>query len=207
MVFSCCRKNIVTFCNKEGAEIIQIGQDKTGSRTLDTLYIKEDNNVAVSSGFGAKRCITIMDIERKKVITTISMDTNICGMANSGRTIYYCGWSKGLKMLNLSDKSSVSRVRDPVLSCPIWIISTPSLLQNVTMFFLQQENTILPSGSKEHHPLIASPLMFTFCFRFRCILSTDIGGGSATIIWACLFFFLTKVNSQGFDSTTTSPKL
>jgi hypothetical protein len=105
MVFSCCRKNIVTFCNKEGVEIIQIGQDKTGSRTLDTLYIKEDNSVAVSSGFGAKRCIAIMDIESKKVITTISMDTNICGMTNSGRTIYYCGWSKGLKMLNLSDKS------------------------------------------------------------------------------------------------------
>ena len=105
MVFACYNKNIVSFCNKEGVEIIQIGQDKTGSRTLDTLYIKEDNSVAVSSGIGSKRCITIIDIESKKVMTTISMDTYICGMAIRGRTIYYCTWSKGLKMLNLSDKS------------------------------------------------------------------------------------------------------
>jgi hypothetical protein len=28
---------------------------------------------------------------------------------------------------------------------------------------------------------------------------------SATISWACLSFFLAKVNSQGFDSTITSP--
>jgi DNA-binding beta-propeller fold protein YncE len=38
-------------------------------------------------------------------MTTISMDTRIGGMAIRGRTIYYCAWSKGLKMLNLSDKS------------------------------------------------------------------------------------------------------
>ena len=69
----------------------------------------------------------------------------------------------------------------------------------------QQDNTILLSGRKEH-PLIFLPLMFIFCFRFSCILSTDIGGDrSATIIWACLSFFLAKVNSQGFDSTITSP--
>jgi Na+/melibiose symporter-like transporter len=31
------------------------------------------------------------------------------------------------------------------------------------------------------------------------------GDMSATIIWACLSFFLAKVNSQGFDSITISP--
>ena len=36
---------------------------------------------------------------------TISMDTNIYGMAVSDRTIHCCAWSKGLKMLNLSDRS------------------------------------------------------------------------------------------------------
>jgi hypothetical protein len=107
MVFSCGSKNILTFLNKEGVELFQMGKGKIGSCTFDTFYIKEDNSVAVSSGFGAKRCITIIDIESKNVITTISMDTNICGMANSGRTIYYCGWSKGLKMLILSDKSKI----------------------------------------------------------------------------------------------------
>jgi hypothetical protein len=33
------------------------------------------------------------------------MDTHIRGMAIRGRTIYYCAWNKGLKMLNLSDES------------------------------------------------------------------------------------------------------
>ena len=104
MVFSCFIKHI-TFWNKEGVEIIKIGKDKTGARTHDTLYIKVDNIVAVSSGRGTNRCITIIDIESKKVMTTISLDTAMLGMAIRGRTIYYCTWGKGLKMLNLSDKS------------------------------------------------------------------------------------------------------
>jgi hypothetical protein len=99
------QKHIVTFLNKEGVELFQIGKDKTGSCTYDTLYIREDNSVAVSSGATGKECITIINIETKAVMTTISMDTSNWGMAITGRTIYYCAWSKGLKMLNLSDKS------------------------------------------------------------------------------------------------------
>jgi DNA-binding beta-propeller fold protein YncE len=38
-------------------------------------------------------------------MTTISMDTDIAGMAVRGRTIYYSTGGKGLKMLNISDKS------------------------------------------------------------------------------------------------------
>jgi gamma-glutamyl phosphate reductase len=38
-------------------------------------------------------------------MTTISMDTCSLGMAVRGRTIYYCTGYKGLKMLNLSDRS------------------------------------------------------------------------------------------------------
>jgi sugar lactone lactonase YvrE len=38
-------------------------------------------------------------------MTTISMDTYIYGMAVRGITIYYCTEDKGIKMLNLSDKS------------------------------------------------------------------------------------------------------
>ena len=105
MVFSCYKKDILTFLNKEGVELFQMGKGKIGSRTYDTLYIKEDNSVAVSSGIEGKGCIAIINIENKKVMATISMDTNICGMAIKGRTIYYSIWYGGLKMLNLSDKS------------------------------------------------------------------------------------------------------
>ena len=105
MLLSCNSKNILTFLNKEGVELFQMGKDKIGSSTYDTLYIKEDNSVVISSGVQDKSCITIINIENQKVMATISIDTNICGMAIKGRTIYYSTWNKGLKMLNLSDKS------------------------------------------------------------------------------------------------------
>ena len=105
MVFSCSSSSIVTFFNKEGIESFQIGRDKTGSDIYDTVYIKDNNSAAVSSGGGSKRCITIIDIESKKVMTTIPMDTKIYGMAVRGRTIYYCARDKGLNMLNLGDRS------------------------------------------------------------------------------------------------------
>ena len=105
MVFSCYNSDTVRFINKEGVELFQIGQDKTGSCTYDTVYIKDNNSVAVSSGYIGKGCITIIDIESQKVMTTISINTNSYGMAVRGRTIYYCAWYKGLKMLNLSDRS------------------------------------------------------------------------------------------------------
>jgi DNA-binding beta-propeller fold protein YncE len=105
MVFSCIDSSTVRFINKEGKEIFQIGKDKTGSAAYDTVYIKDNNSVVVSSGGGDKRCITIIDIESKEVKTIISMATEILGMAVRGRTIYFCAEDKGLKMLNLSDQS------------------------------------------------------------------------------------------------------
>jgi precorrin-3B methylase len=52
------------------------------SGTYDTIYIKDNNSVAVSSGDqGVNRCINIINIESKEVMTTISMDTGIYGMA------------------------------------------------------------------------------------------------------------------------------
>jgi DNA-binding beta-propeller fold protein YncE len=102
MVFSCFNTNTVSFINKEGVELFQI---RTGSDTYNTVFIKDNNSVAVSSGDGDNRCITIIDIESQKVMTTISMDTYIYGMAVRGRTIYCCAGSKGIKMLNLNDKS------------------------------------------------------------------------------------------------------
>ena len=97
--------SIVRFINKDGVELFQIGRDKTGSLTYDTVYVKDTNSVAVSSGGRGNKCITIIDIEKKKIMTTISMDTVIYSMAVRGRTIYYCAGDKGLKMINLSDKS------------------------------------------------------------------------------------------------------
>jgi hypothetical protein len=105
MVLSCSSTRTVSFINTEGVELVQIYTDKTGSYTYDTVYIKDNNSIAVSSGGGINSCIVIIDIESQKVMTTICMDTAIYGIAVRGRTIYYCAGSKGLKMLNLSDES------------------------------------------------------------------------------------------------------
>ena len=105
MVLSSYHDSIVRFINNDGVELFQIGKGKTGSDTYDTVYVKDNNNVAVSSGGLGNRFLTIIDIEKREVKTTISMDTVIYSMAVRGRTIYYCAGNKGLKMINLSNKS------------------------------------------------------------------------------------------------------
>jgi hypothetical protein len=52
MVFSCYSSDIVRFINKEGIELFQIGKYKTGSGTLDTVYITDTDSIAVSPGGG-----------------------------------------------------------------------------------------------------------------------------------------------------------
>ena len=105
MVLSCWYDGTIRFINKEGVISSQIGEDKTGSRVYDAVYIKDNNSVAVSSGFGRNKCITIIDIVSNEVLTNISMDTHIFGMAIRGGSIYYCAGEKGLKKLNISDQS------------------------------------------------------------------------------------------------------
>jgi hypothetical protein len=90
MVFSCFDSSTVGLIKTEGVESFQIGKYKTGTNTYDTVYIKDNNSAAVSSGCGDYRFITILDIESQKVMTTISMNTDIYGMAVKGRTLYYC---------------------------------------------------------------------------------------------------------------------
>ena len=45
MVLSCYTTDTVSFINKEGVELFQIGRDKTGSGTFDTVYIKDTKSV------------------------------------------------------------------------------------------------------------------------------------------------------------------
>ena len=68
MVLSCNNTNTVSFINTGGVELFQISKDKT----YDSVYIKDNNSVAVSSGGGDNKCIVIIDIENQKVITQLS---------------------------------------------------------------------------------------------------------------------------------------
>jgi hypothetical protein len=101
----CYSTDTVTFINKEGVELFQIDKDKTRSSTYDTVHFKDNNSVAVSSGRGGNGCISIIDIESQKVMTTIPIDGEILGMPIRGKTIYYCTENKGITMISLTNKS------------------------------------------------------------------------------------------------------
>ena len=122
MVISCSSTNTVSFINTGGVELFHISKEKTGICTYNTVYTKDNNSIAVSYGDGNNKFLAIIDIESQKVMTTISMDTYIYGMAVRGRTIYYCTKDKGIKMLNLSDKS-VSDIINSNMS-GVWFVAT-----------------------------------------------------------------------------------
>ena len=73
MVCSSSSYSTVRFISKDGVELFQIVKDKTAFCTYDTVYIKDNNTVAVSSGCGVNNCIAIIDIESKRVMTSIPM--------------------------------------------------------------------------------------------------------------------------------------
>ena len=127
MVLSCWGTDTISFLNKEGEISFQICRDKTCSSTYDTVYIKNNNSVAVSSGFGGSRCISIIDIVSKEVTATIPMDTDIAGMANRGGTIYFCAWKKGLKMLSIRD-NSVSDIINRDMTCVYYVATSEDKL-------------------------------------------------------------------------------
>jgi hypothetical protein len=51
MVLSCWYDGTIRFINKEGVISSQIGEDKTGSRVYDAVYIKDSNSVLMLSFF------------------------------------------------------------------------------------------------------------------------------------------------------------
>ena len=56
-------------------------------------------------------------------MTTIPMNTDIFGMAIRGKAIYYSASDKGLKMLNLSDKS-VSNIISSKMSSVLYVATS-----------------------------------------------------------------------------------
>ncbi|CAG2216415.1 unnamed protein product [Mytilus edulis] len=81
---------------------------------FDIVYISKDNTLAVTTG--RSKCITIIDVERKQIKKTISLDSSSYGIAlKDNRLIYYVG-NKGIRMINLNDESTSDIVRDKMLT-------------------------------------------------------------------------------------------
>ena len=165
MVFSCYSSHTVRFINKEGVELFQIGKDKTGANTFDTVYIKDNNSVAVSSGYTGKRSITIIDTESQKVMTTIPMDTDIFGMEVRGRTIYYCtkGMSYVLYVATSGDKLYYTNyITNTVTCCDLhgttqWEFKDYRVLQDPRGISVDNDGNVYVVGCITHNVVVISP--------------------------------------------------
>ncbi|XP_076115853.1 uncharacterized protein LOC143083476 [Mytilus galloprovincialis] len=93
--------SLVVF-NMEGFEDFEV---KTPCNAFDVAYISEDNALAVSSGGSKKKCITIIDLEKKIIKKTISLNSNSDGIALKDNRLIYSGREKGIRIMNLYDRS------------------------------------------------------------------------------------------------------
>ncbi|CAG2241890.1 unnamed protein product [Mytilus edulis] len=85
---------------------------KMPCEAFDIVYISEDNTLAVTSGSSEKKCITIIDLEKKQIKKTISLDSNSYGIALKDNRLIYSGSDKGIRMINLNDESICTILRD-----------------------------------------------------------------------------------------------
>ncbi|CAG2218666.1 unnamed protein product [Mytilus edulis] len=83
----------------------------------DILYISKDDTFAVTSGCSSQHRIFIINVERKQITRTISLDSEIYGIALSENGIIYSGYNKGIRMINLSDESITQIVQDEMPRC------------------------------------------------------------------------------------------
>ncbi|XP_052065728.1 uncharacterized protein LOC127705449 [Mytilus californianus] len=85
---------------------------KMPCNVYDIVYISEDNALAVTSGGSSKKCIFIIDLKKKQIKKTISLDSHIYGIASNGNRLVYSAYDRGIRMVNLYDESISDVVRD-----------------------------------------------------------------------------------------------
>jgi hypothetical protein len=110
--------------------------------------------------------------ESQKVMTTIYMDTYIYGMAIRGRTIYCCAGSKGIKMLNLNDKS-ISNINSNMSG--VYYVATSGDKLYYTKPSLEDNSCLWRCPSGEITTTLLELLLTTYTFPS---LSTEIPTGS-----------------------------
>ncbi|XP_052065729.1 uncharacterized protein LOC127705450 isoform X1 [Mytilus californianus] len=89
---------------------------KMPCNVFDIVYISEDNTLGVTSGGSGKTCITIIDLEKKQIKKTISLDSTNYGITLKDNGLVYSAHNKGIRMINLHDESISDVVRDKMPS-------------------------------------------------------------------------------------------
>ncbi|CAG2199503.1 unnamed protein product [Mytilus edulis] len=109
MAFTYYNENAVRVFSDKGLKQFEV---KMPNKVYDILYISKDDTLAVSS----VQCIIIIKLERKQITKTISLDSEIYGIALRENNLIYSGREKGIRMVNISYESVIDIVRDKMPS-------------------------------------------------------------------------------------------
>ncbi|CAC5406933.1 unnamed protein product [Mytilus coruscus] len=118
--YGCCMlpdgRMAFTFCYDQTVKVFSDNKlkdfgVKLPADAFDLVYISKDNTLAVTSGLSFNQCITIIDLERKEIKKTISLDLFNYGIAQKDNRLIYSDNDKGIRMINLYDESTSDIVR------------------------------------------------------------------------------------------------
>ncbi|CAC5416847.1 unnamed protein product [Mytilus coruscus] len=90
-VFRCCILPDVKVISNKGLKGFKV---KMPCEPFDTVYISQDNTLAVTSVGSAKHCITIIDLAREKIKKTITVYSHNYGIALKDNRLMYSGYDK-----------------------------------------------------------------------------------------------------------------
>ncbi|XP_052060333.1 uncharacterized protein LOC127700733 isoform X2 [Mytilus californianus] len=109
MAFTFFNEETVKLFNEKGLKDFEV---KLPAEAFDLVYINEDNTLAVTSGPSINQCIVIVDLVKKQIKKTISLDSCNYGIALNDNRLIYSGGDKGIRMINLYDESTSEIVGD-----------------------------------------------------------------------------------------------
>ncbi|XP_063448795.1 uncharacterized protein LOC134728210 [Mytilus trossulus] len=152
---------------------------------LNILYISLDDTLAVSSGGSWEHCISIINVKRKQITKTITLDSYIYGIALRENNLIYSAKNKGLRIISLSDESITQIVRDEMpsecniatfrnqiyhtnsethaVTCydkqgkPQWTFKNGSLLKVPRGIDVDKDGNVYVVGSRSNNVVVISP--------------------------------------------------
>ncbi|CAC5399244.1 unnamed protein product [Mytilus coruscus] len=152
---------------------------------FDIVYISQDNTLAVTSGGSDKHCIAIIDVEKKQIKKTITLDLCNYGITMKDSRLIYCGDDKGIRMINPYDESISEIVEDKmphycytaafgnhiyhsnvltnVVTCydqqgkPQWTFHNESVLKNPRGIDLDNDGNVYVMGTNSNNVVVIFP--------------------------------------------------
>ncbi|XP_063400145.1 uncharacterized protein LOC134684768 [Mytilus trossulus] len=113
LVFTYNREGKVRAFNDQGSKELEM---KIPCGAFDIVYISNDNTLVVTSGESDKQCLTIIDLERKKIKKTISLSSDNYGIVLKDNQLIYFAFNKGIRKMNLYDEALSDIVREEMAS-------------------------------------------------------------------------------------------